>query len=98
MSSGGLCLTLAAVSSVKREGGSRRTWEEEETAVVQVSDYSGGSDRDDKRVNSDLLKVGLPGFANDLNVGVRRVLGAGGKKVTKVLGLNSWKDRIRWRR
>lgn len=77
MSNEWLCPTLASVSSVKSEGGSRGTWEEEDIAVVQVSDDSGGSGRDDKRVNSDLLKVGLPGFANCLNVGVRRVWGVG---------------------
>lgn len=61
------------MSSVKGEGGSRGTGEEEATAVVQVSDDSDGSARDEKRVNSDLLKVGLPGFVDGLNVGMRRV-------------------------
>lgn len=59
MRNGGLCLTLAAVSSMKGKGGSRGTGEEEATVVVQVSDDSDGSGRDEKRVNSDLLKVGL---------------------------------------
>lgn len=53
MSSGGPCLTLgcnriplAAVNSVRDKSGSRGTSEEEATAVVQVSDDSGGSGRD----------------------------------------------------
>lgn len=57
-----------------------------------MSDDSGGSGRDEKRIDSgELLKVELTGFTNGLNVGVRREWG-------QVFGLNNWKDQVIWER
>lgn len=56
-----------------------------------MSDDSGGSGRDEKRIDSELLKVELTGFTNGLNVGVRREWG-------QVFGLNNWKDQVIWGR
>lgn len=103
MSRGGPCLTravmtpLAPVSSVNGKCGSGAPRGEEASAVVQASDNTGHSGGGERRVDSGArLKVEPTGFANSLNVGVRKDWGP--SRVTKGFGLNNWKAQMRCRR